>query len=207
MKKIIITLMALSMVLVSCSSPTSPDDYSAPTNSTTNETPKTDEKKDETKNELKVTFNSNGGSSVEAKTVSNGKIIAPSNPTKEYCEFAYWYKDDENVAFDFNSTITESIELKAKWYVHYFELENGETINNYNYKIKYGSNESNTITDINILGGTGVGMNGMFYHCDYVTHGRKIIFSYHKYPNTQDLKVNNVSVNGNVVTIKLVNNN
>lgn len=62
-----------------------------------------------------VTFDSDGGSNVESKTVNSGsKVSKPSNPTKEGHTFDTWTKEDGSV-FDFNTPITSDITLKAKW--------------------------------------------------------------------------------------------
>ena len=84
-----------------------------------------------------VTFESNGGSTIENKTTVDGKISAPNNPERDHYNFEGWYKDaDLTTPFDFNSTITANIILYAKW-VHiddtsYFEgTFSSETIDPY----------------------------------------------------------------------------
>ncbi|MFD2115593.1 InlB B-repeat-containing protein [Paenibacillus yanchengensis] len=65
-----------------------------------------------------VTFESNGGSKVDTKTVNSGsKIAEPARPTKKDHKFIGWYKDTEfDVAWDFaNNTVEEDITLYAKW--------------------------------------------------------------------------------------------
>ena len=65
-----------------------------------------------------VTFESNGGSAVAGKPVSeNATMIAPDDPTKEDHTFGGWYKEPELTnAWDFdNDTVTEDITLYAKW--------------------------------------------------------------------------------------------
>lgn len=66
-----------------------------------------------------ITFNSNGGSSVDSQEVSYGnKITKPTNPTKENYVFDGWYIDEElNEQFDFDTPITKDITLFAKWRV------------------------------------------------------------------------------------------
>lgn len=67
---------------------------------------------------LVVTFESNGGSSVATKNVSeNTHILMPAKPTKEGYIFAGWYADAAfTQVFDFDSTaVTQSITLYAKW--------------------------------------------------------------------------------------------
>ena len=66
-----------------------------------------------------VTFDSNGGSTVENKQTVDGKITAPTNPEKENYNFEGWFTDSAlTTPFDFNSVITSDITLYAKW-VHY----------------------------------------------------------------------------------------
>ena len=65
-----------------------------------------------------VTFESNGGSAVPAKRVSeNSHLLMPDKPTKEGYIFAGWYEDAGfTKVFDFDSTaITQSMTLYAKW--------------------------------------------------------------------------------------------
>ena len=67
---------------------------------------------------LVVTFESNGGSAVAAKRVSeNSHLLMPDKPTKEGYIFAGWYEDAGfTKVFDFDSTaITQSMTLYAKW--------------------------------------------------------------------------------------------
>jgi uncharacterized repeat protein (TIGR02543 family) len=67
--------------------------------------------------DIRVTFDSNGGSSVAPVVPdSNGKVTAPTAPTKKGYYFAGWLKEDGTTFFDFNKdTVTEIITLKAKW--------------------------------------------------------------------------------------------
>ena len=62
-----------------------------------------------------VTFNSNGGSTVDNQIVEYGQTAM--NPIAKRDGFAleYWYLTDENRAFDFNSLIVENLTLQAKW--------------------------------------------------------------------------------------------
>jgi len=62
----------------------------------------------------KVTFDVNGGSSVEAVIINgNDTVTKPENPTKEGYEFVGWYLNDE--LYDFNTRVTSDINLEAKW--------------------------------------------------------------------------------------------
>ncbi|MBQ0099821.1 MAG: InlB B-repeat-containing protein, partial [Firmicutes bacterium] len=71
--------------------------------------------------EYTITFNSNGGSAVNTQVVEkDNKIIKPDDPIKEFTEeieytFEYWYLDNENEEFDFDTLITEDLVLNAKW--------------------------------------------------------------------------------------------
>ncbi len=77
--------------------------------------------------EYVVTFDSDGGSSIESvKVKENEKVEKPSDPTKEGYVFDSWYLDDE--IFDFNTKITHDITLVAKWKVDSIILAN-ESLN------------------------------------------------------------------------------
>ena len=64
-----------------------------------------------------VTFNSNGGSEVDTAYPQSGtKVTKPANPTKENYRFDGWYSDSAlTTAFDFNTTVSQTITLYAKW--------------------------------------------------------------------------------------------
>ena len=65
-----------------------------------------------------ITFNSNGGSNVESQQIESGqKIIKPQNPTKEADDiFVGWFIDQAlTEEFDFETEITKSYTLYAKW--------------------------------------------------------------------------------------------
>lgn len=74
-----------------------------------------------------VTFNSMGGSAVQAATVDEGgKVTKPSDPTNTDTTktFGGWYTDAEcTQAFDFNTVITGNITLYAKWNTKSAEVE------------------------------------------------------------------------------------
>ena len=64
-----------------------------------------------------VTFNSNGGSSVEAQTIAkNGKAVKPADPTQENYGFVGWYMNSTlTKAYDFSTPVTKDLTLYAKW--------------------------------------------------------------------------------------------
>lgn len=68
-------------------------------------------------NSYKVSFNSNGGSAVGAKTVNyNSKVTKPTDPTRVGYTFEGWYTDSSlKTAYNFNSAVTKAFTLYAKW--------------------------------------------------------------------------------------------
>ena len=68
-------------------------------------------------NTFTVTFDANGGTAVVQQLVTKGeKASEPTAPTREGYTFAGWYASDEATeAFSFDTEITESITLYAKW--------------------------------------------------------------------------------------------
>lgn len=84
-----------------------------------------------------VTFNSNGGSSVEPMNVNAGaKLTEPTNPTKGNDLFVGWYKEStlETVWVFATDTVNSNITLYAKWaeptvmYTVTFENTDGSTM-------------------------------------------------------------------------------
>lgn len=69
----------------------------------------------------KVTFKSNGGSSVSAQYVLyNAKASKPKNPTKSGYTFAGWYTDSKcTKAYNFSTKLTGNKTLYAKWLKKY----------------------------------------------------------------------------------------
>ncbi len=61
-----------------------------------------------------VTFNTNGGSSIDKQTVKEGdKATKPANPTKEGYTFEEWLYN--NQTYDFEKPVTQSITLTARY--------------------------------------------------------------------------------------------
>lgn len=68
-------------------------------------------------NKYTVTFDSNGGSSVESRIVEEGKTTyKPRNPEKSGYVFDAWYFDDQKWNFS-TQPITQDITLVAKWHL------------------------------------------------------------------------------------------
>ena len=86
----------------------------------------------------KVTFDSDGGSTVAAQTVEyNKKATKPTDPTKTGYTFDKWMNGTK--AFDFDTAITEDITLKASWieneYTVKFDSDGGSSVAS--QKVKY----------------------------------------------------------------------
>lgn len=64
-----------------------------------------------------ITFESNGGTEVEAQTVDYGLVATePDNPILSGSTFEGWYTDEElTQKYDFSTLVTENITLYAKW--------------------------------------------------------------------------------------------
>ena len=61
-----------------------------------------------------VTFDSNGGSKVEAAKVESGRTATkPTDPTREGYTFGEWQLDGK--AYDFSTPVTGNVTLKATW--------------------------------------------------------------------------------------------
>lgn len=97
-----------------------------------------------------VTFNTDGGSSVETQIVDyGGRAIIPTKPTKriERTTYAFlgWYNG--NTPFDFNTSITSSITLTAHWLEGFVEVE-GMTVTQAIPNSMIFKGESITIRDL-----------------------------------------------------------
>lgn len=63
-----------------------------------------------------VTFNSNGGSTVNHQTVKSGAYATEPNCTREGYDLEGWYtKQTDGEKFDFSTHITKNITLYAHW--------------------------------------------------------------------------------------------
>ncbi len=93
-----------------------------------------------------VTFDSQGGNSVEARTsVAGGTIQAPTEPIRIGYKFVGWYTDSAGTgdAVSFPFTVNSNVVLYAKWTLHpltseaidnYMNSEFGDSINGYYQK-------------------------------------------------------------------------
>ena len=72
-----------------------------------------------------VTFDSDGGTAVEAQTIEDGqKAAEPTAPTKEgACKLEGWYLGTEKWSF-IGYAVTEDITLTAKWGTHSYGTDN-----------------------------------------------------------------------------------
>ena len=87
-----------------------------------------------------VTFNTDGGTNVANKKVKeNEKVAEPQAPTKDGYTFIGWYLNDKK--YDFNSSITGNLTLKARWKKE--SKDNKENTNKENTN-KENTNKENT---------------------------------------------------------------
>lgn len=92
-----------------------------------------------------VTFDVDGGTPIEAKTVEEGKTVErPADPTKNGYIFAGWYSDSARTKeFSFSSPITADTTVYAKW-----------TEAEVYYKISFESNGGTPVKEQSVLKGT-----------------------------------------------------
>ncbi len=93
-----------------------------------------------TQNTYTFTFDTDGGSAVDALTVAHGATAtAPADPTKEGYTFAGWFVGE--TVYDFETAVTADVTVKAKWtinsYTVTFNADNG-TENN-SVSVEHGS--------------------------------------------------------------------
>ena len=85
-----------------------------------------------------VTFNSNGGTEIEAQSILLGKkAVKPVTPIRQGYQFGGWYKNSDfsDDAYNFTSVVTGDMTLHAKWTpvsspISYIDAE-GQTINSF----------------------------------------------------------------------------
>ena len=94
-------------------------------------------------NTYTVSFNSDGGSTVEEITVNHGeKVTAPKAPTKDGYAFAGWYVGE--TAYDFNTAVTADVELTAKWNAIEYTIS---------YVLNGGTNADGAVTTFTVESG------------------------------------------------------
>ena len=80
------------------------------------------------KKKYNVTFQDKGGTVVPTQQVEHGNnVVRPDNPSKDNRYFSYWYiGDNSSVPYDFDTPVTENIELIPLYYMTFvFDLNGG----------------------------------------------------------------------------------
>ena len=126
-----------------------------------------DNKKGVVNESVYVTFETNGGNSIERISIEKGKILnVPKNPTRENAEFNGWFIDKElTIPYDFGSLVNESFTLYASWSVYNkitFNSNGGTKVENQYVKDGYNVSFSSTKRD-------GYEFNGWFIDDDFKT--------------------------------------
>ena len=100
---------------------------------------------------VRVTFNSNGGSEIAAKTLIAGEKYDLDTPEKEGYNFVGWYKDAELTQFvsASNFSSTEDVSLYAKWEVKPEEPD----VYNVSYELNGGAFDSSITLETEFLEG------------------------------------------------------
>lgn len=88
-----------------------------------------------------VTFNTDGGSKISSKKVTEGnKVSKPSNPTKDGYTFVSWTLDGKE--YNFNSKVTSNITLKATWK----KVEDKPVVTPTKYTVTFNTNGGSSIS-------------------------------------------------------------
>lgn len=92
---------------------------------------------------FEVTFDTDGGSTVEVQKVNENKLATkPNDPTKEGYIFDNWYADAEKTElYDFEKPVNANLTLYAKW----LEMEK--------FTIKFETNGGTEMNDVTVYGG------------------------------------------------------
>src|SRR5690554_5618726 len=88
-----------------------------------------------------VTFDTQGGSEVQAVKVDSGsKVARPSeNPTKAGFDFDNWYEDkDGKKLFNFDEPITKNVTVYAVWVEEGFQLSDQEIVDKVKNELTLG---------------------------------------------------------------------
>ena len=104
-------------------------------------------KQEEEKEYITIKFNSDGGSTIANQIIENGnKVEKPSDPTKDGYTFVEWQLN--NSAYNFETVVTENMELVAKW------EKNKATSNNNNNNSSSNSNSNSNSNNNNSSSGS-----------------------------------------------------
>jgi len=88
--------------------------------------------------EYTVTFQSVGGTAIDALTVTEGSLATePGDPNKTNAEFRYWYLTKDSEPYDFSTPITKNIILTALWSEPDVTLATSRTIDFENLTTEY----------------------------------------------------------------------
>ena len=124
-----------------------------------------------------VTFNSNGGSTVQSQSVTSGaKATEPTAPTKEGFTFVGWYSDgDLETEFNFDTAITADTTLYAKWEKSYDVTADNLAVtwsdleNNLIFTVDLDSFDATAIADI------GIAYKGNQFECNGTWNNNKTL--------------------------------
>lgn len=133
--------------------------------------------KKENKDSYRVTFNSNGGTSIESQSVDiGGRVKKPNDPTREGYTFVNWTYSGEEWSF-VKDLVTSDITLDANWSINSYYLNlisnnsSAGKISGKNGNYEYNSNvylhtslNEGYIFDGWYIGNSLVSKNKMFYY-------------------------------------------
>ena len=115
-----------------------------------------------------VTFNSDGGSSVNKQYVNENETVTnPGSPTKSGYTFAGWYLNGSK--YDFNKAVTSDITLKAKWNKNSSNKKKTSTCKNGD--LKYNSSKYPVVALFVSDGKCAISKNDL----SYLTAGGKLV--------------------------------
>ena len=118
------------------------------------------------RNSYTVTFDTNGGSEIPAKTaIYEDCVSEPNIPKKAGCTFGGWYLDsDFYVKYDFGNAVTDNIVLYARWnvveYSIEYELNGGSWNSDYTEQTGFTVEDSFVLPDAEKLSKQGYGFTG-----------------------------------------------
>ncbi len=99
---------------------------------------------DDNTNYYTVTFDTDGGSSIDSVVVKDGeKLNKPNNPSKDGYSFVNWEYNDKE--YNFDNVVTSNLTLKAIWKKNSITNESSSSGNTTTSKINLNNNISATI--------------------------------------------------------------